>query len=664
MSAPFQRVMVLDFETYWHSKEYTLSKMTTEEYVRDPRFQAQGLAYKWLGENTPIWLSGSHMERFLKNVDWGTTAVVCHNAQFDCFILSHRYGVHPAFIFDTLSMSRALRGPDGGNSLRALAEAFGLRNKGHATASTDGLLKLPLAVEQELADYCKHDVALCEAVFQMLRKGYASSTERVVEKFPVAELELIDATIKMYTNPVIELDLEMLQENLSDDTQRKQALLARLGVAESDLASNDRFAALLSQLGVEPPTKISKTTGKEAWALAKNDALFQQLIDHPDENIALLCEARLAAKSTQQRTRAERFLSIGQRGALPVPLNFFGAHTGRWAASSGQAVNLQNLKRGSFLRKALMAPDGYVFVVSDLSQIEPRVLAWLAEYDDMLTIFKSGADPYATFGAQMFGVPGMTAESHPQLRQSAKSALLGAGYGLGFVSFAAQLLTGFLGAPPIMYDKEFLKQMGCGIEQVEALLDDAKNLPRVLEIPRTCSDKEIVLHAVAAREIINRYRSAAYPVTRLWRTLNNLIESSLAGGKAATLQGLAFSKGRILLPSGLALRYPDLRLEKAPDGGTQWVYGPRNKRLYGGALTENIVQAVARVVMTDGMRRVLKRYPVVLTVHDEIVALVPEREAEEAVVWCNDQMTITPSYMPNLPLKAGTSFAKRYGDAK
>ena len=80
---------------------------------------------------------------------------------------------------------------------------------------------------------------------------------------------------------------------------------------------------------------------------------------------------------------------------------------------------MQNLKRGSFLRKAIMAPDGHQLVVGDLSQIEPRVLAWLADYADMLDIFRAGGDPYAAFGSQMFNIPGLTKESHPDLRQSA-----------------------------------------------------------------------------------------------------------------------------------------------------------------------------------------------------------------------------------------------------
>jgi DNA polymerase I-like protein with 3'-5' exonuclease and polymerase domains len=320
---------------------------------------------------------------------------------------------------------------------------MGLPPKGNAVHSTDGLLELTPEIEKELADYCAHDTFLCEEVFKRLVQGY-----------PAKELRLIDMTLKMFTNPVLDLDKEMLSEAIEEERTKRHALLSKLGIEETALASNQQFADVLQSMGVEPPTKVSKTTGRKTLALAKNDALFQALLNSDNEDVALLCEARLAVKSTLERTRAQRFLDIASRGSLPVPLNYYGAHTGRWSASKGSGLNLQNLKRGSFLRKSIMAPDGYTLVVCDLSQIEPRVLAWLADYDALLNIFSSGQDAYAQFGAQMFGIPSLSKESHPDLRQSAKSALLGAGYGMGWASFAAQLLTGFLGAPPTRYDKD------------------------------------------------------------------------------------------------------------------------------------------------------------------------------------------------------------------
>ena len=453
---PFDRIMVIDFETRWSKKDYTLSKLTTEQYVRHPRFKAFGMGWKWLDgdvESVPEWVSHDDLPEFFAGIDWSRTAVLAHNAQFDVAILSWVYGVKPVFIFDSLSMARALRGVEVGNSLAKLADHYGLPPKGEAVNSSDGLDELPYEVEQELAEYCKHDVYLCENVFKNL-------IHEVDGGFPRKELELIDMTLKMFTNPTLELDKEMLNEAIAEEKEKREALLAKIGIEETALASNDKFANVLHELGVTPPTKVSKTTGKEAYAFAKNDALFQALLNSDNEDVALICEARLKVKSTLERTRAQRFVDIAGRGTLPVPLNYYGAHTGRWSASKGSGLNLQNLKRGSFLRKAICAPEGYSLVVCDLSQIEPRVLAHLADYESLLDIFASGKDAYSAFGAQMFGIPDLSKESHPTLRQSAKSALLGCGYGMGWASFAAQLLTGFLGAPPTMYDKAFAKQLG------------------------------------------------------------------------------------------------------------------------------------------------------------------------------------------------------------
>lgn len=663
-----KRVLLLDAETRWSQGDYTLSKMTTEEYIRDPRFKAFGFCYKWSDSDAaPKWVSHKKLPSFFASIDWSTTAVMAHNAMFDVAILAWVYGHKPAFIMDTLSMARALRGADGGNSLAKLAEDFGLPPKGKAVYNTSGVEELTPEGEEELAAYCAHDVVLLEGVFNKLYELAGP------DGYPLKELRIIDMVMRMYIDPQIELDERLLREAIADEDALRSALLARLGLSDGDLASDPRFADILRTMGVAPPTKISKTTGKEAFAFAKNDAMFQALLQHDNEEVALLCEARIKVKSTQARTRAQRFADIAARGALPVPLYYSAAHTHRIQAAKGQGLNLQNLKRGSFLRRAMMAPFGTTFVVVDLSQIEPRVLAWLAGYDELLDIFRSGKDAYAQFGAQMFGVPGLSKETHADLRQAAKSAMLGCGFGMGWAAFAAQMLTGFMGAKPMRYDKAFAKQLGVTAQHVQEFVAYEPNVERALEIPRTCTDEQLLVHVVCAKEIITRYRSAAKPVVDFWNLCSTLVERSLYGGHAHTLKCVTFEKERIVLPSGLALRYPNLKSSADDTGRMQWTYGQpedpaggkvRREKLYGGKLCENIVQAVARCVMTDGMLRIQKRYPCVLTVHDESVMLVPTAEAQEAEAWALQQMVKTPAYMQGIPLAAETGCGVRYGDAK
>ena len=667
MNAPYKTILTIDFETRWDSKEYTQSKMTTEEYIRDARFTAFGACIHEYGtDKVTQWYRGDELPRILSTYNWKETAILAHNAQFDVSIISWKYGINPAFIFDTLSMARALRGVEVGNSLARLAEAFGLPPKGKAVYSTDGLERLSdSAIERELAEYCKHDVYLCERIFG-----------RFIQDYPTKELRLIDMTLRMYTEPVLELDKRMLIDALTDERDKREGLLQRLGVDETALASNKQFAELLKTLGVAPPTKISKTTGKQTLALAKNDAHFQALLNGENEDVALICEARLKVKSTTERTRAQRFLDISQRGALPVPLSYYGAKSGRWTASKGSAINMQNLKRGSFLRKAIMAPEGYQLVVGDLSQIEPRVLAWFADYEDMLDIFRSGADAYASFGAQMFNIPGLTKESHPDLRQSAKSALLGCGYGLGWASFATQLLVGFLGAPPVRYTKDFAKKLGVDKEYVEKFLENKENLEKMADIPHTCTDGELLIHCVASKAIIDIYRRTAQPVVSFWEMCQEMMSRCLINGEELSYKCIIFRKGEIELPNGMKLLYPDLREEPEKDADgkvikdrngrpkVNWVYGEDKTKLYPGKITNNIIQGVARIVMTDGMLRVQKRYPVKGTVHDELICVVPDEEADDAKTWVLAQMTMEPRYLPGIPLNAEGGAHRRYGLAK
>ena len=655
MSQPYDTILTIDFETRWDKADYTLSKMTTEEYIRHEKFKAFGACIHEYGSSTPIqWYTHEELPKIFGMYDWTKTAVLAHNAQFDIAILSWVYGARPCFIFDSLSMGRALRGVEVGNSLAKLAEHFGLPPKGNAVYSTDGLVDIGPEIEAELAAYCKHDVYLCEEIFT-----------RLVKDYPTKELRLIDMTMQMFTDPTLVLDPDMLADALLAEKEQREELLARLKIDESQLASNPQFAAILNKLGVPTPYKKSKTTGEQTLALAKTDALFQAMLNGDNEEVALLCEARLKVKSTSERTRAQRFLEISTRGTLPVPLSYYGASTGRWTAARGSAINMQNLKRGSFLRKSVMAPEGHQLVVGDLSQIEPRVLAWLADYDDLLHIFNAGGDPYAMFGSQMFSIPDMTKESNPVERQSAKSALLGCGYQMGWASFSAQLLVGFLGAPPKRYTKQEAKQLGVTGDYIERFLEWEDNAIKMNEIPHTCTAQELMIHCVAAKKIVDMYRATAYPVVGFWELCQNLIQKSLADGEEYRHKCLLFRKGEIVLPNGMSLLYPNVRQQKDKESGrSQWVYGPDATKLYAGKITNNVTQGTARIVMTDGMLRVAKRYPVVGTVHDEQIVVAPEAHAQEALAWVLEQMTLEPKYLPGIPLAADGGVHRRYGLAK
>ena len=232
MTKTFDKIVTIDFETRWDKKDYTLSKLTTEEYIRDKRFKAFGACVHEFGSDDPIkWVGGDGLREYFSGINWGRTAVLAHNAQFDVSIMEWVYNAHPAFIFDTLSMARALRGVEVGNSLAKLALDFGLQPKGTAVHSTNGLTSISPEIERELAEYCAHDVYLCEEIFKRLGAGY-----------PKSELRLIDMTLKMYTRPQLELDSKMLIKALTEEGELREGLLQRLGIQEAELASNRKFA--------------------------------------------------------------------------------------------------------------------------------------------------------------------------------------------------------------------------------------------------------------------------------------------------------------------------------------------------------------------------------------------------------------------------------------
>jgi hypothetical protein len=238
------------------------------------------------------------------------------------------------------------------------------------------------------------------------------------------------------------------------------------------------------------------------------------------------------------------------------------------------------------------------------------------------------------------------------------------GYGLGWASFAAQLLVGFLGAPPVRYERKFAKALVVTAEDVEKFLDNEDFVEKMNEIPHICTKAELLIHCLAAKKIIDKYRKTAQPVVDFWGMCGQLIETSLFGGKEYTYKCLTFKKGEIVLPSGMSLLYPDLKRTKDEKGRVQWTYGADETKLYAGKITNNVTQGVARCVMTDGMLRTAKKYFVAGTVHDEQIVVVPDAEVDDAKTWVLAQMTMEPRYMKGIPLDADGGAHRRYGLAK
>lgn len=602
-------IITIDFETYY-SADYGLKKYTTEEYIRSTYFEVIGVAVQ-VDDGEPEWFTGSMMEtaQFLSGYDWRNSLALAHNAVFDGFILSEQFGIKPKGWLDTLSMGRALHGTEVGGSLAVLSAHYGLGVKGTEVVNALGLRREAFPAEQlaRYGEYCKNDVTLTWALFNAMSK-----------EFPPTELRLIDLTIKMFTEPVLRLDTVILEEHLGRVKASKEHIR---GLYDKDmLMSNPKFAGVLREWEVEPPMKKSPTTGKQTYAFSKTDEEFKALLEHRNPAVQALVAARLGTKSTIEETRTERFIGIANRGALPVPLRYYAAHTGRWGGDD--KVNLQNLPRASTLKYAMIAPAGYVILDSDSSQIEARTLAWLAGQNDLVQAFDDGEDVYKIMASAIYNKPieSITKDE----RFVGKQTILGAGYGMGAAKFQAQL-----------------KNFG-----VEVTLDEAKR-------------------------IIDTYRLTYPQIVELWKDAGEALKAILQKQKTHLGRGDFLSvqgADGIILPNGLRLKYPNLRLYENEEGKTEIVYDTKKgkatipNRIYGGKVIENVCQALARIIIGEQMLMIAKKYRVVMTVHDAIAIIVPAAEAEVAKEYVELCMRLRPQWALELPLNCEAGYGTSYGD--
>lgn len=717
LDAPFDHLVRLDFETYYDA-EYTLSKMTTEGYIRDPRFETIGVGVQ-VDSGPTVWTDDAGFRRWAATVDWSRTAILCHHAHFDGLILSYHYGIRPAFWFDTLSMARALHGTEVGNSLEKLAVHYGAGEKGHEVLQAKGKHRADFTQEEfdAYGGYCCNDVALMVSIFfQMLENG-----------FPEIELWNIDTTIRMYTEASLVLHDPLLREFLSYEQKRKAELLARVCQEKGTLTSNDKFAAVLRSLGVEPPTKISPTTGKEIYAFAKSDPGMQELLEDPDDEIRWLAEARIGIKSTINETRTERFLKCGAGGRpFTIYLKYAAAHTFRWGG--GDRMNPQNMERvppefdpakpyAGTLRKALLAPEGDELVVADSNAIEARKLAWFAGHTTLVQGFAEGRKVYEEFASSVYQRP-IDYKKRPETdtipRLVGKVAILGLGYQMGFLKFAATLAAGPMGNKPIIFSARDAEAMGVDVddfaEDPEKIEPGNGEVPgwrkakwekwrRVKSMPSRLPFAERLVHCAVAHYLVKKYRAENEPITQLWKQMEQVLHWMVDAVEQPFGPNDCCRTVRhgIVLPSGLVMRYPGLKrtrrghesdgeggclncdrktdpvhgdADDCPNGREHFSYvsghGKEKQHIYGGLLTENVIQALARQVIAEQMlqARGLYGYPVVTTTHDEIVLRAPAHAAQLATERLIEVMKTPPPWAAGLPLNAEGDHARSYGEAK
>ena len=609
-----KNLITIDFETYY-DKTYGLRKYTTEEYIRDPQFETIGVAVKEFNKE-PQWFSGTHSEikSFLDSFNMQDKFVLGHNMRFDAAILNWIFDINPKGLFDTMSMGIIIHGLTESVSLKNLSSIYNLGQKGTEVLDALGKHRLDFTPNelQAYGNYCINDVQLTYDLFFSL-----------VNNFTQKELKLIDLTIRMFTEPKLYINKALLIKHLAKTKTTKEELLSKVAVDKSILMSNPQFAELLISMNINPPMKISPTTGKETYAFAKTDEGFKELLNHEDPYVQTLAAARIGNKSTIEETRTENFIAIANRGKLPVPLKYSGAVIShRWSGVDG--INLQNLPRTSELRRAICAPKGYKLVASDLSNIELRLAYWFAGDYDKIEMIKNGVDLYKKSAADIMHITYDLVDK--DLRFIFKVVNLSGIYGVGANKMHA-----------------ILKQGG-----VEKDLDEIKN-------------------------IVYHYRDSNPKLVQAWNDAGTMLEAIHTNkhytmGNRGIISGIP--KKGMLKPNKMILGLPNLRKIVNENGRESWVYDKLMGRtivpeyIHPAKTFQRCIQSLARDIIADQLIAVSKKYPVVMTVHDELVMLCKDNEVNDCVSYVKQCMTSASEWCEDLPLDCEIGVGDNYMDAK
>lgn len=617
------RDLVLDFETFY-GKDYSLgsTKMTTMAYIMDPRFKIWGVGLKWLGSNEPAqWYSEDEAETELRSIDWTDVNLICHNTHFDAYILNQRLDITPAFYSDTAAMLRALEPNSRAGLKEGLIRHFPddpTMRKGEELESFKDIRDLTPEQDAILGGYCVNDVEMTEALYRKL-----------VTQIPESERYIMNVITRMFVEPRLFLDIKRITAFRDSEAQRAEQLIEASGIPREVLASNKQFMELLEEMEIDVPFKLSPTAlakGEEVLipALGKNDIAFQRLKAEMPEHKELW-DARTAAKSRINETRAQRFLdAVLPDGRIPMPLKYSGAHTHRLAGT--EKMNVQNMTRKSELRYSLIADEDQYVYVGDLSQIEARLNAWLASEDELLAAFARGEDIYSLFASDIYGWE--VTKANFDERMVGKTSILGLGYQMGAPKFRDTLMKGALG-PPITISME------------------------------------------EAMRIVRLYRTKYSRIAGQWETAKGWLFAMLDRNRWGETYGpLTFDKERIWGPNGLALHYPNLRIEQG-----KFVYDTHRgrKTTYGGNLVENIIQFLARIVIMEAVAKsdayflnacdVAKtrgKGGFVLQVHDENICIGPRTNAEEHMKRFLEILTTPPEWCHDAPLAAEGGYDVNY----
>ena len=622
MKYNLDELVTIDFETYYDSKYSLRAKIyNTSSYIMDPQFQIHCCAIKIGKKKSKCYWGREAVTKALLAIDWTKHDLLAHNTFFDGAIAKWHLGIKPRRRFCTVQMTRGLHSDMSRASLDNICKFYGIGGKISGLEDVKGIRTedIPKDKAARLMEYCDNDNEKCFEVFK-----------KQIAVYPDKEIQLIDITLSMFCDPVFLLDVERAEKSLNYEMNERLKFIALSRHDEKTLTSTPKFVAALEALGVDAPKKISKRTGEVSYALSETDQEFVDLQEHEDIRVVRLVQGRLAAKSTMMETRAWRMLQAQEIcNSLPVLLNYYGAKTGRW--SGGNKMNFQNLPTSTKdypmageLRKAIMAPEGHVIIAPDSSQIEARTVAWVSGHEELLVRFRNKEDVYKWMAGLIYGID--PADVDDARRFIGKIAVLGLGYGMGAKRFQTTLSLGVMG-PPVQ-----MSMMECS-------------------------------------RIVKMYRKINKAIVDFWQTCEDVLLDMARGGSGSFGPNgvLQYEDTSIWLPNGMGLHYPGLRAlwnsQTNELAGFKYKSNGADKHIYGGLLCENIVQALAGVIIREEMVEVDNLYTkaklrkgeiakIATMTHDEIVSVVPERLAQKLLDGNLKIMKTPPAWAPDLPINA------------
>lgn len=634
-------LLVFDFETFFDPDAgYSLKNLSMEAYIRDPRFEFQCVGVKRPGYPAASVEGHKQVVSFMQALPVHRLIMVAHNAPFDGLALSHHCNVRPRMLLDTQAMAKLAFGNAlESRSLKNLTELLlpGMAKDSTALMDIAGKRILTVAEMRALRDYCEMD---CELTYQLFLKLAPLLSENR------QNLELVDLVTRMFSDPVLELDEVTLNQTIAHEMVEKQKALAESGATNiTQLRSNTQFAALLRGLGVEPPQKLSETTGQLTYSFSKSDREFEALLRHEDERVRKLVAARLRCKTSIEETRAQSYLEVAQRGTWPVHLEISGAATThRLSGGNGGGGNPQNLGKKSSLRAAIKPPVGFKILAGDSSNIELRVAMTLAQEAAVVRQLRDpSSDAYKSFATRIYGKD--EADITPSERTVGKVAMLSLQYGAGAANF---------------YDTAWR----WGVEN---------------------------LTEMEAAQIVNTYRATFGGIVRAWDTCHGIMEKLLhrrldensyfMGLVQPVLDGPNGHPALKLVPTGTYIVYPNLRRQHNPlrdrtePTYDTFGYSGGVNNLYGAKMFEQITQSLARNVVMEQtlavdamlLREVSPKCRTVMSVHDESVHIFPTNVTlayDDIIERVEKIYGTSPSWWKELPVRGEVRIGDNYGECK